>query len=73
MIDQQTVKLKRAKAFDMQFWWLVDWKGTIFNGKTMPKNNNLDTKLITNHTISKILLESACVHARYQQFKQHII
>ena len=48
-IINQTVKLKRAKAFDMRFWWLVDRNGTLFKVYWAPGDENLADYFTKNH------------------------
>lgn len=37
IINQTVVKLKREKSFKMQFWWLVDQNGALFQNPTTNK------------------------------------
>ena len=48
-IINKTVKLKRAKAFDMRFWWLVDRNGTLFKVYWAPGDENLADYFTKNH------------------------
>ena len=48
-VINKTVKLKRAKAFDMRFRWLVDRNRTLFKVYWAPRDENLADYLTKNH------------------------